>query len=76
MGQVTIYLDSETEKKLNAILRESKVSKSKYISELIRKNTVTSWPESVVRMAGAWNDVPEADAIRGALGQDVAREPL
>ena len=76
MGQVTIYLDNETERKLNAILGNSKVSKSKYISELIRAKTSTTWPESVVQMAGAWEDMPEADAIREAMGQDIPRESL
>lgn len=76
MGQVTIYLDNETEQKLNAILGNSKVSKSRYISELIRAKTSTSWPQSVVQMAGAWKDMPEADTIRQAMGQDIHRELL
>ena len=76
MGQVTIYLDNETERKLNAILGDSKVSKSRYISELIRAKTGTSWPEGVVQLAGAWKDMPEADTIREEVGQDIPREPL
>jgi len=76
MGQVTIYLDNETEQKLNAIIRNSKVSKSKYISELIRAKTSTSWPESVVQLAGAWKDIPEASTLREEIGQDIPREPL
>jgi hypothetical protein len=76
MGQVTIYLDNETERKLNAIIGNSKVSKSKYISELIRAKTSTSWPENVAQLAGAWKDMPEADTIRESMGQDILRESL
>ena len=76
MGQVTIYLDNETEKKLNAIIGDAKISKSKWIADLIRAKTATSWPESVAKLAGAWKDLPMAEKIRHTMGPDVDREPL
>jgi len=76
MGQVTIYLDNETEKKLNAIIGDMKVSKSSWISDLIRDKTAKSWPESIVKLAGAWKDLPLAEDIRGKSGHDVQRESL
>ena len=76
MGQVTIYLDNDTEKKLNAIIADAKISKSKWIANLIREKTATSWPEGVIKLAGAWQDLPTAEEIRDAMGQDVEREPL
>jgi hypothetical protein len=76
MGQVTIYLDKETETKLNAIVGDMKISKSKWISDLIRNKTAECWPESIVSLAGAWKDFPQAEDIRGKTGQDTQRESL
>lgn len=76
MGQVTIYLDNETERKLNAIVGETPVSKSKWISDLIRTKIASSWPESIIKMAGAWKDMPLADDIRNTMGEDTKREIL
>lgn len=76
MGQVTIYLDNETERKLNAIIGDSKISKSKWISDLIRAKTATSWPQSIIDLAGAWKDLPLAENLRENMGRDTEREPL
>ncbi len=76
MAQVTIYLDAKTEKKLNAIVESAKVSKSRWIADLIREKTMTSWPESVARLAGAWKDLPLAKEIREGTGSDFNRESL
>jgi hypothetical protein len=76
MGQVTIYLDNETERKLNVIIGDMNVSKSKWISDLIRTKTATSWPESVIELAGAWKDLPLAEEIQEKMGRNTLREPL
>jgi hypothetical protein len=76
MGQVTIYLDNETETRLNAIVGDLKVSKSKWISDLIRSKTAESWPESIIRMASSWKDLPLAEDIRESTGYDAKREQL
>ena len=76
MGQVTIYLDAETESKLNAIVGNLNVSKSKWIADLIRNKTATSWPEGITSLAGAWKDLATVETIRNNMGKDVAREPL
>ena len=76
MGQVTIYLESEVEKKMNNMVKKSGISKSKWISNLIKEKTVTSWPENIIEMAGAWSDLPTAEEIRGSSGDDVKRESL
>lgn len=75
MGQVTIYLDPETERKLQTFLEGTKISKSKWISLLIKKKTSAEWPERIKRLAGAWKDFPEADELRQDLGSDIPREP-
>jgi len=76
MGQVTIYLDAKTEQKLNAIIGNEKLSKSRWIADLIRAKTETSWPESIVQLAGAWKDLPLAEEIREGAGPDSYREVL
>jgi len=76
MGQVTIYLDSEVEKKMNNMVKKSGMSKSKWISNLIKEKTASSWPENIVKLAGTWSDMPTAEEIRGGFGEDLEREPL
>lgn len=76
MGQVTIYLDSETEKKMSNMVKKSGMSKSKWISDLIREKTASSWPENIVKLAGAWTDMPTAEEIRKNMGHDASRESI
>ena len=76
MGQVTIYLDQETERKLQAFLEGGNVSKSRWIASLIREKTAAEWPGSVARLAGAWQDFPDADELRSELGTDSPREQV
>jgi hypothetical protein len=76
MGQLTIYIDKDTEEKMNRMVKSSGVSKSKWIADIIREKTSDSWPDSVVQLAGAWQDLPEAEDIRKGLGHDVKRERI
>ncbi|MGD9079874.1 MAG: hypothetical protein PVG96_11060 [Desulfobacterales bacterium] len=76
MGQVTIYLDSETEKKMSTIVKKSGISKSKWISDLIKQKITTTWPENIVRLAGAWTDLPTAEEIRKNMAEDADRESI
>jgi len=76
MGQVTIYLNEETEKKLRKIIKKRGISKSKWISALIQEKTASIWPDSIVKLAGAWADIPTAEEMRRKMGQDAHREKL
>lgn len=76
MAQVTIYVDDETEKKMNLMVEKSGISKSKWIAEIIREKTASTWPESVKQLAGAWKDMPSAEEIRKEMGKDAARESI
>jgi hypothetical protein len=76
MGQVTIYLDSETEKKMLNMVKKSGVSKSKWIAKLIKEKTANNWPENVIKLAGAWKDLPTAEELRKDMGRDVKRESV
>jgi hypothetical protein len=76
MGQITIYLDSETEKKMINTIKESGKSKSKWVADLIREKTAGSWPENIVNLVGTWSDLPTAEEIRKKMGRDVKRESI
>ena len=76
MGQLTIYLDSETEKKMINTIKKSGKSKSKWVADLIREKTAGSWPENIINLAGAWSNLPTAEEIRNKMGRDVKRESI
>ena len=76
MGQVTIYLDAETEKKMINIVKKSGISKSKWIAALIKEKTADTWPDHIIELAGAWKDFPTVEDIRSGMGDDARRERL
>jgi hypothetical protein len=76
MGQVTIYLDSETEKRMINMVKKSGKSKSKWIADIIKEKTARTWPENIINLAGAWSDLPSAEEIRKNMGSDVKRESI
>lgn len=76
MGQVTIYLDDEIERKMNEAVKCAQVSKSKWIAQLVQEKVANEWPHSIAEMAGSWSDFPSLDDIRQAQITDVQREQL
>lgn len=76
MGQVTIYLDDETEKKMVESARSMHVSKSKWIASVIREKLVDDWPVSVRELPGSWKGFPLAEGLRGNLPPDLDRDPI
>lgn len=76
MGQVTIYLDDETEKKMVENARSMHVSKSKWIASVIREKLVDDWPASVRELPGSWKDFPSAEELRANLPADIDRESM
>lgn len=75
MGQVTIYLDNETENKLKMAAKSDNTSVSKWIARLIRERIKTDWPSHIADLAGSWqDDFPSPEEIRSDLGQDCPRE--
>jgi len=76
MGQVTIYIDEETEKKMIASAKAKKLSKSRWVTEVIREKVAKEWPASVRELAGSWEDFPSAEELRADIGQDTKCEVL
>lgn len=76
MGQVTIYLDDESEKRVRAAAKKAGVPVSRWIAELVQENARTVWPESIRALAGAWQDFPDLEQIREHDQRDLKREDL
>jgi hypothetical protein len=76
MGQVTIYLDADTEDKARSAANAEGVSLSKWIAERIQRSARTEWPEFVGQLAGAWADLPTAEQIRKSNKKDLPRGRL
>ncbi len=75
MGRITIYIDSEIEKKLRKAAKASKKSVSKWIATIIKEKIATEWPENITKLAGSWkDDFPSLDEIRAIQGIDIKRE--
>jgi len=76
MGQVTIYIDDETEQKARASARAEGVSLSRWVVERIERRARNEWPDSVRVLAGAWSDLPSGERIRRTGAKDVPRGRL
>lgn len=77
MGQVTIYLDNETETKLKNAAKSSQISVSKWVAGVIEEKIATEWPQDIVKLAGSWkDDFPTIEEIRSSVGHDSPREGL
>lgn len=77
MAQVTIYLDEDTEERMQRAAQEAGLSRSRWIANMIREKTRAEWPESFRRLIGTWgDDFPEVEEIRGSMGMDVPRKPF
>ena len=74
MAQVTIYLEDDVVNKMKIAAKESSISQSKWVSNLIRNRVSSQWPDSVKALAGSWVDMPDAETIREGFGQDASRE--
>ena len=64
------------EDKTSAAAEIAHLSKTKPVTSMIKEKVTTEWPESIVRLAGAWKDLSLAEEDRANLGQDVERAAL
>ena len=76
MAKISLYLKDDTAEKLRSMAESAGVSVSSLVADLIRNKIAPEWPESVVRLAGAWKDFPTLDEIRQEQPEDVPRESL
>lgn len=64
MRRVTIHLNDNIEKKMNAAAQSSQLSVGEWIAQLIKEQVDNEWPASVIQMAGSWDDFPTLEEIR------------
>jgi hypothetical protein len=76
MGQITVYLDDENEKRLRTAAKKAGVPVSRWVASLVQEKIRAEWPTSVRKLAGAWRDFPDLETIRKTEGKDTTREPL
>ena len=76
MGQVTIYLEDEIERKMRAAAKTMNMPQSKWIAGVIKEKLIDEWPDSVKELAGAWSDFPSLEEIRDTETSDAPREEL
>jgi len=76
MGQVTLYLEEEIERKMIAAAKSAHLSKSKWISGVIRDKVASEWPQSIAEIAGTWNDFPSIKDLRESGVKDTQRESM
>ena len=76
MPQISLYLDDDTARRMKRAAKSAGLSQSRWVARLVRERTASEWPPSVVRLAGAWTDFPEAEELRRSLGTDLPREPF
>jgi len=73
MGQVTIYLDKDTEQEARAAAHAEGVPLSKWVARRLRGRPRREWPDTVRALAGAWADAPSLKTIRRYKAKDIAR---
>ncbi len=76
MGQVTLYLDDETKARMRAAAKAAGMSMSAWLTQLVVEKTRDEWPAEVTKLAGAWKDLPTAEALRADQPADLQRESL
>ena len=58
MSQVTLYLDEETDRALSEAASRSGMTRSRWVSQLIRRHAQDKWPQECLALAGAFPDLP------------------
>ncbi len=72
MGQITIYLDDDSERRVRMAARSAGVPVSRWVAEAIETYAMTTWPQSVRELPGSWDDVERPSQT----GKDIEREAL
>jgi hypothetical protein len=61
MSQVTLYLDDETHALMTQCAQASGVSKSRWVSDIIRQHATPTWSSQCLSLAGRFTDFPLRD---------------
>ena len=58
MSQISLYLDEDTQVLVDQAAQANGVSKSRWVSDIIRKYAAHEWPQDCLDLAGRFNDFP------------------
>jgi hypothetical protein len=73
VSQVTLYLDAEAQRALEAGAKKSGLSKSRFVAELVLKANSAVWPSEIKNLAGKFPDFPLRDEAAQHKGRDAHR---
>lgn len=73
MSQITLYLDDATQALVEQAALANGVSKSRWVSDIIRKYAAHEWPQDCLALAGSFADFPLRDTYADLMPGDVAR---
>lgn len=73
MSQITLYLDDATQALVEQAAQANGLSKSRWVSEMIRKYATLEWPRDCLALAGCFADFPLREESATALPADVPR---
>ena len=73
MSQITLYLDDATQALVEQAARANGLSKSRWVSEIIRKYAAHEWPQDCLVLAGRFADFPLRDENSAPQPVDVPR---
>lgn len=73
MSQITLYLDDATQALVEQAALANGVSKSRWVSDIIRKYAAHEWPQDCLDLAGQFPDFPLQGAHEPRQPADVPR---
>ncbi len=76
MAQVTLYLDDDVQSLMDEAVKASGLSRSRWVSELIRRQVRQQWPADILAMAGSFPDFPLREDWAAAQPPDIERVSL
>jgi hypothetical protein len=76
MPQVSLYIDSDTLKRVEKRAQQNEISVSKWVGMCIKKSIHDEYPESFFNLCGALKDIPFEIPPQGKFEDDGLREPF
>lgn len=73
MSQITLYLDEATQALVEQAAQANGVSKSRWVSDIIRKYAAHEWPQDCLALAGRFADFPLREDQPSEQPADVPR---
>jgi len=67
VAQIAIYIDDKLAKRLDAAVKASGQSKSKWVAQAIKRSLTDQWPEGFFELAGSWKDDGGPDEIMARI---------